>query len=192
MKFKAFIVSVIIFIIVFVLGLLIVNIAMNYLVKNKAEVDVPALVGLNYEEAKKICSNLKLYIAVSDYEYNELPEKYIVSQKPYSGKKIYEDRTISVTLSLGEKSFKIPDFSNVFKDDIEQLLRKNELEIDSLVYEYSDIIRKDYVIRTIPLAGEAAKSGASLTVIISKGKKSLFDLDDDAYPYDPSFDDYIY
>ncbi len=170
MKFKAFILSALIFIGIFVLGIVIMNLAMRFIVKNQSEVQVPTLIGLDYEEAKDLCSENNLYIAVSDYEYHELPKNVIVSQNPYSGKTVYENRTVYVVLSLGSKKVVVPNLTNYYVDDVQQVLKKHDLKMGLTEFEYSDTIQQNYVIYTIPRAGMSVMAGDSVRVIVSSGR----------------------
>jgi serine/threonine-protein kinase len=192
MKSKAFIISLLIFIILFFIGIVIANALMRYIVRYQKEVDVPALVGLHYDEAKDLCIEKKLYIAIADYEYNEMPKNIIISQKPYSGKKTYENRTIYVMLSLGEKKVIVPDLTGMHINDIENELKKHGLGLSETEYEYSDTVEQNHVIYTSPPSGAPLMEGKTVKVIISAGRKSYQDNSDNNYQYDPSTDDYIY
>ncbi|MBP7562948.1 MAG: PASTA domain-containing protein [Candidatus Cloacimonetes bacterium] len=192
MKFKAFILSVLIFLGIFILGIVIMNLAMKFIVKNQSEVEVPTLIGLDYEEAKDLCSERNLYIAVSDYEYHELPKNVIVSQNPYSGKSVFENRTVYVVLSLGSKKVTVPNLTNYYVDDVSQILKKHDLKMGLTEFEYSGSVQQNYVIYTIPRAGTSVMAGDSVRVIVSSGSDpnapdSLLDYptdtDDEAYEY---------
>lgn len=161
--------SAIIFFGIFVLGAIVMNVAMKFIVQNRDEVKVPTLVGLTYDEAKDLCSDNNLYIAVSDYEYHELPKNSVVSQNPYADKSVYEKRTVYVVLSLGSKKVVVPNLTNFYVDDAPAILKKHDLKMGSISYEYSDEYQQNYIIYTIPRSGTSIMAGDSIKVVISKG-----------------------
>lgn len=169
MKFKAFMLSVAIFVCIFIVGVLVMNLAMKFIVKNQNEVKVPSITGLDFEEAKDICSENNLYIAVSDYEYHDLPKNYVISQNPYSNKSIFEKRTIYVVLSLGSKKVTVPNLTNYYVDDAPQVLKKHDLKLGDISFEYSDTIQANYIIYSIPRSGSSVMAGDSIRVVVSSG-----------------------
>jgi serine/threonine-protein kinase len=169
MKFKAILLSALIFFGIFICGAIVMNIAMKFIVQNRDEVKVPSLVGLSYDEAKDLCSDNNLYIAISDYEYHELPKNSVVSQNPYSDKTVFENRTVYVVLSLGSKKVTVPNLTNFYVDDAPAILKKYDLKMGSLSYEYSDEYQQNYIIYSLPRAGASIMAGDSVRVVISKG-----------------------
>ncbi len=169
MKIKAFFLSLLIFVLLFIIGIIIMNLVMRFVIKNQDEVKVPTIVGLSYEEAKDLCSENNLYIAITDYEYHELPKNCVVSQNPYSGKSVFENRTVYVILSLGSKKVVIPNLSNFYLEDAKAIFDKYDLKMGQTVFEYSDTIQPNYIINTIPGAGTSIMAGDSVRVIVSSG-----------------------
>ena len=96
----------------------------------------------------------------------------IIEQSPERGKTVKGNRVISVFVSSGAKTEKMPNLVNKeYRDATLQLTNLDlNLVINDPVEEYSSIT-KGYVIRTIPEFGETLQEGDSVTLVVSKGEQ---------------------
>ena len=137
------------------------------------EFEVPNLFGMTIDEAnedervKGIFEIEQIGQRASKYEAGT-----IIEQSPESGKTVKGNRTISVFVSSGAKTEKMPNLVNKeYRDATLQLTNLDlDLVINDPVEEYSNIT-KGYIIRTIPEYGETLQEGDSVTLVVSKGEQ---------------------
>ncbi len=137
------------------------------------EFEVPDLFGMTIDEAnedervKGIFEIEQIGQRASKYEAGT-----IIEQSPESGKTVKGNRTISVFVSSGAKTEKMPNLVNKeYRDATLQLTSLDlDLVINDPVEEYSSIT-KGYIIRTIPEYGETLQEGDSVTLVVSKGEQ---------------------
>ena len=137
------------------------------------EFEVPDLFGMTIDEAnedervKGIFEIEQIGQRASKYEAGT-----IIEQSPEKGKTVKGNRTISVFVSSGAKTEKMPNLVNKeYRDATLQLTSLDlDLVINDPVEEYSSIT-KGYIIRTIPEYGETLQEGDSVTLVVSKGEQ---------------------
>ena len=137
------------------------------------EFEVPDLFGMTIDEAnedervKGIFEIEQIGQRASKYEAGT-----IIEQSPEKGKTVKGNRTISVFVSSGAKTEKMPNLVNKeYRDATLQLTNLDlDLVINDPVEEYSSIT-KGYIIRTIPEYGETLQEGDSVTLVVSKGEQ---------------------
>ena len=137
------------------------------------EFEVPDLFGMTIDEAnedervKGIFEIEQIGQRASKYEAGT-----IIEQSPEKGKTVKGNRTISVFVSSGAKTEKMPNLVNKeYRDATLQLTNLDlDLVINDPLEEYSSIT-KGYIIRTIPEYGETLQEGDSVTLVVSKGEQ---------------------
>ena len=108
------------------------------------------------------------------YEYSPTVEKgKIISQEPGANevKKILPGKQkceITLTVSLGEKTITLDDYTAIDYRTVEAALRKEGLKV-SLEYTPSDVYEVGHVVKTEPPAGTVVAEGESVTIYISQG-----------------------
>ena len=135
---------------------------------------VPHLIGLTIDEANEN-ENVKGIFTIEQIG-QRASSKYaagqIIEQSPERGKTVKGNRVISVFVSSGAKTEKMPNLVNKeYRDATLQLTNLDlNLVVNDPVEEYSSIT-KGYVIRTIPEYGETLQEGDSVTLVVSKGEQ---------------------
>ena len=72
------------------------------------------------------------------------------------------------------KNIKIPNVSNLSKEDAESVLKENGISINNEIKEVaSDSIEKGKVVKTEPTIGSSVKKGRSITIYISSGENKF-------------------
>ncbi len=108
------------------------------------------------------------------YEYSPTIEKgKIISQEPGANevKKILPGKQkcdIKLTVSLGEKTITIDDYTSIDYRTVDAALRKEGLKV-SLEYVASDVYEIGRVVRTEPVAGTVVVEGDSVKIFVSQG-----------------------
>ena len=135
---------------------------------------VPHLVGMTIDEANENENVKGIFVIeqIGQRASSKYAEGQIIEQSPEKGKIVKGNRTISVFVSSGAKTEKMPNLINrEYRDAALQLTNLDlDLIVSDPVEEYSSIT-KGYVIRTIPEFGETLQEGDSVTLVVSKGEQ---------------------
>ena len=139
-----------------------------------ADVVVPMLVGESYESVAANSEYTKDFTIIqSQTAYRDDYESGIIfDQSPSAGMVVKSGAEIRVQVSLGPKTFEMPDFSgeNYLRAETEL---KNRGAQPTVVREYNDTMVEDFVIRTEPAAGQTVEADAAVTIYVSQGKQIL-------------------
>lgn len=141
---------------------------------NSGDIEVPSLKGMTYEEASDELDSLKLKIVKGDEVYSADIEKgKIVSQSPIAKSKVKEGTKVKVNISKGKKADLVPDVvgKKFNESDIASLLGQYGFSLGNVTYEESDKYDEGVIISQNPSAGSNQKSGSSVSLVVSKGKK---------------------
>jgi len=141
---------------------------------NSGDIEVPSLKGMTYEEASDELDSLKLKIVKGDEVYSADIEKgKIVSQSPIAKSKVKEGTKVKVNISKGKKAGLVPDVvgKKFNESDIASLLGQYGFSLGNVTYEESDKYDEGVIISQNPSAGSNQKSGSSVSLVVSKGKK---------------------
>ncbi len=172
-KFKAFSIALGILLIIFVLGFFGINILMKIIVGHEDEVEVPSLIGLNFEDARDACAELNIYIKQTGTEPSgDIKKGAIISQSPGTGLKIKVKRTIGVIVSAGPQLVRVPYLTNLTLPEAMTKLTNSSLRMGEKILKYSDQVEKDKIIMTDPPSGQNAMGGSSVKLYISIGGSS--------------------
>lgn len=132
-------------------------------------VEVPDLIGKSELEAGQILGELGLHIGEVEYEYSdEVPEGRIMKQSPPPGTKVKKGAAIDIVISKGVEVVIVPDVVNLSLDKAKELIKKAGLSYE-VIEEESETVEKGKVIRQSPSAGDSAKKGDKVLLVVSSG-----------------------
>ena len=147
--------------------------------QKQKEYVVPHLVGMTIDEANED-ENVKGIFTIEqigERASSEYAAGQIIEQSPERGKSVKGNRVISVFVSTGAKTEKMPNLVNSERRNAALQLKNLDLDltIDDTLEEYSETITAGYVIRTLPEAGTTLRAGDTVSLVVSKGseKKSI-------------------
>jgi beta-lactam-binding protein with PASTA domain len=109
---------------VFILGAVIMNfVIMPLLIHQRGAVVVPDVRRTSEQQASQSLrrASLKMNVERRDYDA-EIPEGFVISQRPRPDESVKEGRTVSVVLSKGARTLRVPDIKG-------QSLRQGELTL---------------------------------------------------------------
>ena len=141
--------------------------------QNEDKVTVPDFRGMTYADAqtKAEKKGLKLEnkgeVSSDDYDEGE-----IANQDPESGKEVEEGTTIGVVISNGKGSVEVPSVTGDSEDDAVSALEKEGFKPNK-TYAYDDSVEEGKVISQTPSAGDKAKTGDTITIVISQGAEAV-------------------
>jgi serine/threonine-protein kinase len=134
-------------------------------------VEVPDVIGMDYEEAKEEASlvGLELEKQNEGVHHPEIPEGKIISQYPVGGERVRQTRKIMVTISKGPAVLTVPDLTNLTIREAQVILDNHNLTIGEKEFQYSDQIEKDRIISQQPEPGEEIGLETQINLVISNG-----------------------
>jgi len=170
-KLKAILAVIGILIGIFIIGFFGTDLIMKLIVGHGNEVQVPLLIGENYEVARKHCKDIKLYLELGELVHDENIEKgNVISQNPNPGIMTKKYRTVSVVVSNGPEMVRIPYLDNLSIVEAKLKLENAGLFLGEKVFRYSDEVTKGNVIYSQPMADELIPRKSEVEIIVSLGK----------------------
>lgn len=142
------------------------------LFKEAERVEIPNFVGKDYETV----SNDRQYDGLYRFKMNisvnqDVPDGEIIRQDPEPGKSMVADAEgieVNLYVSMGSMTQKIPDVSSMTYQEAKLALTQANFAVE-LTSEPSDVVTKDFVIRTNPAAGESLPTGSTVYITYSSG-----------------------
>ena len=136
---------------------------------NKA-IYLPDLTSIDFRIAQKRLDSLDLGYKIIMHEYDELYKPYsVIEMSPRPFTKLKTGRIIKLTVADEKKDIILGDYSDKSLRSVKLQLNRDNLKIDTLIYEYNESIKKDFIISQYPRTGKMLKSGDMLTLIVSQG-----------------------
>lgn len=127
--------------------------------------------GKTYDQAQAALNEMGLGIFLIGYQASEdYPKDQIMTQDIEAGEVVPANTTVKVYVSSGKGNVSVPNVTGLEYSVAESTLTNAGFDV-SKVEEYSSSVAEGVVISTTPAAGEAAKSGDTITVKVSKGKE---------------------
>ena len=133
----------------------------------------PDLVGVHYEDLKKdeykdFKIEVTLWESNNDQEYG-----YIFSQDPAPGKQIKKNKQISVKVSTGKKTMRVPDVYGLDVNTAILTLRNEGFTVEQAEVQDEDIA-KGCIVKTHPIRGDNVAEGTTITVYVSVGEPEIY------------------
>jgi uncharacterized repeat protein (TIGR01451 family) len=150
--------------------------------KGRKPVTVPDVTKKKLEKAKSMIRNVGLAIGDIHHPYNSnISSGHVIKTSPAKNSSAPKGDPVSIWVSKGPKPVKMPDvvgkvWSGSANPDVKELLTKDQYGYSFSVTKKEDnssSISNNHVIRTDPKKNENTHKGASVTVWVSKGPKSV-------------------
>ena len=132
---------------------------------------VPNCVGHTQEEAIQMLEDAGYNYRVQEREDDEVEKGNVISQNPEADTRIEKGTTVTIYVSSGNESVKMPDVSDMTVEEATELLEGMGLTVKTKE-EYDDEVEEGNIIRTSPAADETVKTGQTVTIYISRGPET--------------------
>ncbi len=140
----------------------------------KGETSIPGVTGMSEDAAKKALTEAGFKANVN-YEYNaDVAQGNVISQTPEANASGKEGDTITITVSQGVESVKVPDLTDMKQDEAKKALSAVGLKLGEVTKEYSDSVEKGHIISQGKPSGSYADSGTEISIVISKGEETVY------------------
>lgn len=146
----------------------------KFLNDDKGDIEVPSLKGMTYDEASDELESLDLKIKKGDEVYSaEIEKGKIVSQSPIAKTKVKKGTKVRVNISKGKKAGLVPDLvGKTYNDaDVSAVLSQYGFTLGNVTYDESEKYDEGIIMSQSPSTGSTVKSGSSISIVVSKGKK---------------------
>ena len=136
---------------------------------------VPNLVGLSVQDATNVLKEAGLRLVVDQFVAStDIPANQIILQTPTAGLGARPNSVVTVNVSAGTNTVRIPDVIGDEQGAATKLLSAPPLNlVVTVVAEASDVIEAGRVIRSEPLGDTAVAPGSAVTLYVSSGKAGV-------------------
>jgi eukaryotic-like serine/threonine-protein kinase len=154
----------------------------------KKKIEFGHFIGEDIEEIEQMLREQNFLFIERDEVYSNEPPGTIIAQSPSPGEKVVPDETeVTFTVSLGPEKITLKDLSGYTEKSVRDYAGEQGLYV-LVKYEYSDEVPEGLVISQTPQANAELEKGATVTVVISKGKEPLPEkkvIQEIEIPYEP-------
>ena len=138
------------------------------LANSKKELFMPDVKGMNVDDVYELLENFSISLFYIDYiEGYQVNE--VLSTSPRAYTKVKEGREIKVTVIADKKDIIINDFISKSLRNANLFLDRNNITLDTIIYEYSEKYNRNKVISQYPKEGNKIKDNSKVTLIVSLG-----------------------
>lgn len=138
-------------------------------ITDSGEFLMPNLVGMTWNAAKEKYS--KHMTLIPQQEWSDVQKDQIFDQQFPEGRPIKIGTEVTVKVSMGIRQIEIQDLSDLSLSVAESKLNKDGFKVKKM-YDVSDTVEKDHIIKTEPEAHSMAPQGSTVTLVISLGPEN--------------------
>ncbi|MFF0016000.1 Stk1 family PASTA domain-containing Ser/Thr kinase [Streptomyces sp. NPDC005374] len=131
---------------------------------------VPALLSKTEAQARDRLDGAGLETGKVTYAYSDTVKRgTVISTDPGVGARIRNNDSVSITVSRGPQTVKVPDVQGDALSAAKARLKTEGLQPGMVTREFSDDVPKGSVIATDPDAGTTLRAGSAIAFTVSKG-----------------------
>jgi serine/threonine-protein kinase len=155
---------------VFVLGALLMNfVVMPLVIHQRNSVIVPDVRGMSEQQAKRFLERVALDVRIRRQHETDIPEGYVVSQRPRPNDTVKQGRAVSLTLSLGAKTQRVPDLKDLSLRQGRLLLDRQKLATGRVARVLHEGASRETVVACSPGTGEEVEEGSEIALLVGVG-----------------------
>lgn len=134
------------------------------------EKEVPDVIGMTRFEAIELLKKQKLDSIIAGARIHaSYEEGRVIETKPPSGRLVKQNRQVRLFISKGTGPILIPDLVGLSREQVEEVVEKNNFDIRIVKELYSIQYAKGVVVSQFPTPSTFAEPGGEIEVVISKG-----------------------
>ncbi|MFL4903593.1 Stk1 family PASTA domain-containing Ser/Thr kinase [Streptomyces sp. MMS24-I2-30] len=131
---------------------------------------VPPLLAKTEAQARERLRTDGLDVKQVEHAYSDTVRRgTVISTDPEAGARIRNNDSVTLTVSDGPETVKVPELAGRGLADAKALLKEGGLEPGMVTRAFSDSVPKDSVIGTDPAPGTERRAGSAITLTVSKG-----------------------
>lgn len=137
------------------------------------KVAVPDVVGKSESEAEKLIRDAGLKVTHDTANSDTVADGDVISSNPVAGTEVDEGTSVTIVVSIGKESVKVPNLRGKSAADAEAALAEVGL-VGSASEEYSDSVGAGMVISQDPESGKSVEKGTTVNYVVSLGPKTQY------------------
>ncbi|MDX3640777.1 Stk1 family PASTA domain-containing Ser/Thr kinase [Streptomyces sp. MB09-02B] len=130
---------------------------------------VPAVLQQSEADATRRLEGAGLAVDVRQAFSDTVERGRVIGTDPAPGERIRDNDTVTVTISKGPQTVRVPDLKGTPLAEAKTQLKDDGLEPGVVTREFSDEVVRGQVIGTQPGAGTEISSGAAVRIVVSRG-----------------------
>ncbi|GGX53645.1 serine/threonine protein kinase [Streptomyces minutiscleroticus] len=132
--------------------------------------EVPALLSKTEAQAKERLEQAGLGVGDVEEAYSDTVARgKVVSTDPAPGERIRDNDSVSLTISRGPETVKVPDVGGRPLAEAKSLLKESGLEPGMVTRAFSGEVAEGRVVRTEPGTGTERRAGSAIALVVSRG-----------------------
>ncbi|WP_177001083.1 Stk1 family PASTA domain-containing Ser/Thr kinase [Streptomyces sp. cf386] len=132
--------------------------------------EVPPLLSKTEAQAKERLEDAGLDVGKVERAYSDTVERgTVISTDPATGARIRHNDSVTLVISQGPETVKVPDLQGYKLDKARSVLKDSGLQPGMKTETFSDDVPRGFVISTDPKIGTKVRSGAAVALTVSKG-----------------------
>lgn len=131
---------------------------------------VPAVLTQTEAQARERLDAAGLDVGEVKHAYSDTVKRgTVISTDPEPGARIRGNDSVTLTVSDGPETVKVPDVKGSRLDKAKELLKTDGLEPGLVTEAFSEDVLKGFVISSSPDAGTERHAGSAVSLVVSKG-----------------------
>jgi serine/threonine-protein kinase len=132
--------------------------------------EVPPLLAKTQEQAEDRLRDAGLELGKVEHAYSDTVERgQIISSDPEAGERIRGNDSVSITVSDGPETVRVPALAGQKLDRARARLKEGGLEPGMVTREFSEDVPRGSVVSARPADGTKVRSGTAVALVVSKG-----------------------
>ncbi len=134
------------------------------------EINVPDVTGESADAAEAELKRIGEFKVNREYEYDsEVATGRVIRQTPKGGTKLAKGETVTIYVSQGNETVKVPNLLGKTESQAKQALKDAGLEVGSVTQESSTEYAKGQVMHQSTASGKYLEKGDTVDIVVSKG-----------------------
>ncbi|MFF3641815.1 Stk1 family PASTA domain-containing Ser/Thr kinase [Streptomyces sp. NPDC002564] len=133
---------------------------------------VPPLLAKTEAQAKQRLDDAGLEVKDVKRTYSDTDKRgTVMGTDPAAGERIRQNGQVTLTVSLGPETVKVPDVKKLPLAEARKELKNSGLAPGMVTKKFDESVKKGAVIGTDPRAGFTRKAGSAVALVVSKGRE---------------------
>ena len=134
----------------------------------------PGVLGIDETAASAQLEEAGLDAEIGDPAYSEnVAAGLVIATDPEPGGRVLDGGTVTLVLSLGPERYDVPVLQGQSEDQAQDALAATNLAFGESLERWSETVPEGQVIATSPKAGTTLKPGATVDLVLSRGRRPL-------------------
>ncbi|MFH8465765.1 Stk1 family PASTA domain-containing Ser/Thr kinase [Streptomyces sp. NPDC017991] len=131
--------------------------------------EVPAVLDKTEAQATKSIEGAGLGVRTTKAYSDTVKLGRVVSTDPKPATRIRDNGSVTLTISKGPHTVRVPDLKGYTLDKAKERLKKEGLAAGMVTKSFSEDVTAGYVVGTKPGAGTERRGGSAIALVVSKG-----------------------